>query len=152
MMRALILLVVAAALAGCVERKMIIHSEPAGAELWINRSEEPVGVTTHEQEFDQHGTFAVRLKKEGYVPLETRASVPTPWYSYPILDLITEVLWPFTIEDHHEFSFVLQKRPAPKSWDEAEAEVKRDRDAVLERADELREEALGNDPNGGEKK
>ncbi|MEN8148572.1 MAG: PEGA domain-containing protein [Planctomycetota bacterium] len=151
MTRALLLLAAFTALAGCVERKMIIRSEPDGAEVWINRSEEPVGTTTHEQEFDQHGTFAVRLEKEGYLPLETAAPVPTPWYSYPVLDFITEVLWPGTIHDHHEFDFTLRKRDAPKDWAEAEDEVKRDREAVMKRAEELRRETLDDDAVGGKK-
>ena len=71
--------------------------------------------------------------------------MPTPWYSYPILDFITEVLWPFTIEDHHEFAFTLTKRPDPKPWEEVEGEVKKDREAVLERAEELRRETQESD-------
>ena len=151
MARILVLLIASLLLAACVERKMIIRSEPEGAEIWVNRSERPLGTTTWEQEFDQHGTFAIRLEKEGWLPLETKAPVPTPWYSYPVLDFVTEVLWPFTIEDHHEFTFTLTKRPDPKPWDEIGDEVKKDREAVLERGETMRREVREPDPKDEER-
>jgi hypothetical protein len=142
-----VLLVGLVALAGCVERKMFIKTEPEGATVWINRPEEASGKTPYEQEFAQHGTFAVRLEKEGYLPLETEAPIHTPWYSYPVLDLITELLLPFTIEDHHVFTYRLEPRPEPGSWEQEEADVVRKREEVLERADEFRREVL--DSTGG---
>jgi len=122
---------------------MIIRSDPDGADVWINRSEKPNGQTTHEEEFGQHGTFAIRLEKDGYLPLSGQARVPTPWYSYPILDFITEVLLPFKIRDYHEFDFKLVPEPAPRPWEEVEEEVIRHREAVLGRADEMRRDVMG---------
>ena len=142
MKRALLLLSAVLALGACVERKMIIKSEPGEADLWVNRAEAPVQ-TTHEQEFVQHGVFAIRLEKEGYFPLEERARVTTPWYSWPILDLVTDLLLPFTIKDHHEFTYRLTPVPEPKPWDEAREEVIRNREEVMSRADEMRKDVMG---------
>lgn len=130
---------------GCVERKMFIRSEPEGATVWVNRSEAPVGQTPYEEEFTHHGTFAVRLEMEGYKTLVTEAPVETPWYSYPVLDFITEILLPVTIEDHQEFTFRLEPKPERKSWEEEKPRVLKHREEVMGRAREMREGVMSGD-------
>jgi hypothetical protein len=136
------ILLLAFLVTGCVERKMLIRSEPEGARVWINRSEESQGVTPYDESFTHHGTFAVRLEMEGYKTLVTEAPVETPWYSYPVLDFITEVLLPVTIHDHQEFTFRLEPKPARRSWEEERAEVEKRRAEVIGRANEMREEVM----------
>jgi len=128
-MRVLLCLALAVPLAGCVERRIRVTSEPAGALVWINDHE--VGRTPVETTFKYHGAYDVRLELEGYEPLETRADAVAPWYEYPGPDLVAEVL-PFIVRNTQRWHFELEESPERRlGADELESEL-------LERADELR--------------
>lgn len=144
---AALLAAAALALAGCVERKMFVRSDPPGAAVHLNHSPAPVGVTPLEVDFDYYGVYAVRLVKDGYEDLEVAAPVPAPWYAWPGLDFLTELVLPLTIRDHHQFDYAL--RPvasappieSPEALEQAAREAaERDR-ALRERAEELRRRA-----------
>ena len=130
------LLFLPAALAGCVERKIYIRTDPEGAEVSLNKGAPIPGTTPLEKTFDDYGVYTVRITKEGYETLETTAPVGTPWWAYPPFDLVTDVLLPFTIEDHHEFSYTLEKSPPPRGIEEVRAR----HGEMLERAEAMRRE------------
>lgn len=92
-------------LAGCLERRIHITSEPPGATVWVNDVE--VGRTPCSADFTFYGTYDVRLRLEGYEPLSTRAVAKQPIYEYPPIDLAatilparitTDIRWHFTLE------------------------------------------------------
>jgi hypothetical protein len=137
---------VAAALlvSGCVERKMILRSDPPGAVAYVD--DERVGVTPCEAPFDHYGTRRVTLEysrepflkanggtapprfEGGFKRLEADANLAVPWYQWYGLDLITEIAIPFTIRDVQEFVYALEPaEPLPS------------KEAVLRRAHALRE-------------
>jgi hypothetical protein len=75
---------------GCVERRLMITSEPAGALVYLNDQE--VGRTPLEVPFTWYGTYDVRLEREGYKTLETEQVAEQPWWEKPGPDLIAEAM------------------------------------------------------------
>jgi len=120
----MVLMLLALLLPGCISRKLFVRSEPAGATVILDGR--PVGTTPYEEELPAYGTRRLVLELPGYERLERDLPLPTPWYEYWPLDMVTDLLLPFTVEDHRHFSFVLAERqPAADDWAAAEAEWKR---------------------------
>ena len=100
--------------AGCVERKMIVRSDPPGAAVYVDG--ERKGVTTPdglEVGFESYGTRTVVVRGEGYVPLVRQAELEVPWYQVFPLGLFSDLLWPGTIVDAHPVSVTLTRRGPP---------------------------------------
>ena len=117
---------------GCVERKMVVRSDPAGARLLLEL-DEIEGRTPVEVPFQYGGLREVTLHKPGYKVLETTARLEDRWFSYFPLDFFAEILWPGTIHDVQEFDFTLE-RYAP--YDESQDAGNRRRiEELRERAD-----------------
>ena len=106
------LLLAGAALAatGCVERRVIIRSEPVGARLLLDLEEVP-GRTPVELPVEHGGTRHVTLIAPGHEVLEGEATVVDPWFTWFPIDIFTELLWPGTLEDVQEFDFALRAYP-----------------------------------------
>lgn len=92
-------------LAGCVERRIHITSEPSGALVSLNDVE--VGATPCEVDFTYFGVYDVRLRKAGYEPLLTKAEAKAPLHEWPLIDLVamavpvrkrTRIDWHFVLE------------------------------------------------------
>jgi len=124
-------------LGGCLQRTMVITSEPTGAVVWVNDVE--VGRTPLETAFTFYGNYDVRLRKEGYEPLSTNRVAQTPWYEYPPIDFVVMAL-PWRTESRVEWHFELEPLAEEAlSREEAEAEL-------LERAAELRADVTAREP------
>ena len=91
---------------GCVTRKMFIKSEPAGARVMIDGT--VVGTTPYEADFVSYGTRRVDLDLEGYQRLRGSLPVERPWWQAFPIDLFTDLLWPWTLDDEHHFAFQMQ--------------------------------------------
>ncbi len=102
---AALLLASGLALHGCVERKLVIRSDPPGAEVDLNGN--PVGTTPAEIPFTTYGVYDVLLSAPGCARLQTRAVAVPPWYEVIPLDFFFEHVWPFTLHDRQEFFFTL---------------------------------------------
>jgi len=140
------LLCIAALSCGCVERVMVVRSEPPGAPVWVDRRY--VGKTPLEYRFSHYGARLVRVgplrdanRKLERLEQERVVELAAPWYEYVPLDFLAEVLWPFRLVDRHE--------PAPFALPPAEEQPGRHGEAaagrILERAGRMRGEALGRD-------
>ena len=108
--------------AGCVERRLVVESDPPGARVWVNGAEG--GRTPARFRFHHYGHYRVVLRKPGFEKIEDIKRVRAPWYEYFPLDLVAEFLWPGKIVDERRFSYRL--RPAPR----------REPDLLLKRARE----------------
>jgi hypothetical protein len=128
---------------GCVERKMMIRSEPEGAPVWVN--EACAGTTPLEYPFAFYGTSGIRvgplrdpqdrlLFKEAQVTYKADA----PWYETFPIDFFFEVLWPGTLTDVHQVPEV-KLQPAPPA--EAKANPQEVQD-LIKRAENFRTRAL----------
>ncbi len=141
--RALLVLMCAAAACGCVERKLMIRSEPEGAPVWVN--EAYAGVTPLEYHFAFYGTNGIRVgpirdaqDKLLYHEVQTRYAARAPWYEIIPIDFFVEVLWPFTVTDVHEVPEI-KLPPAPPVPEQVDpAQVK----SLMERGEEFRQKAL----------
>lgn len=92
-------------LGGCVDRRIAITSEPAGALVHLNDQE--VGRTPLEVNFEWFGTYDVRLALDGYEPLTASREAKAPLHEQPGLDLValalpmtkrTRIAWHFDLE------------------------------------------------------
>ena len=111
---AAVLVVVAAMSAvGCVERRMLIRSEPAGAPVWLDTV--PIGETPLEHSFAHYGARLVRVGpirdengKIRYMEQERVVDIEPPWYEKFPIDFFFEVIYPKRLVDEHELpTFVL---------------------------------------------
>jgi len=97
---------------GCVLRTLEVKSAPAGATVYLD--DRPVGRTPCTVEYDFHGTRALRVALEGYRPHQGEVDLTAHWWQWFPLDFCTEVLWPFTIDDHRTVEVTLEQiEPGP---------------------------------------
>jgi len=116
-------------LAGCVERKLTINTNPAGAQVWLN--DEEVGTSPVTVSFNWYGDYNVRLSRPGCATLVTHRKLEAPWYDYFPFDFFAEVLCPGRIVDKYEWSFDLapQKETGRQELIEAAEKLKTEDEA-----------------------
>ena len=91
---------------GCVERILQVRSDPPGAEVYVNGDK--VGTTPCDHEFTFYGTVGVTLRGPGLTSRRELVTLSPPWYEFFPLDLITDLLLPFTIRDVHPLHMELR--------------------------------------------
>ena len=94
-------------LAGCVERRLTIRSDPPNALVVLDGQE--IGHTPVSQSFQYYGDRQVRLVKDGYETKVVNQRLSTPWWQIPPLDFFADIL-PYRIRD--ERSYVYGMEPA----------------------------------------
>jgi hypothetical protein len=123
----------------CVQRKMVIRSNPDDAIMVLDgqRLEER---TPYEAEFFWDGSRSLVLMAPDHEVLETTVDLEERWHDHFPLDFVAEFIWPGTIEDVQEFDYTLRayaprgQRLSPAQEADVEARVK----AVRARADRYR--------------
>lgn len=103
---ALAAIVLSLGLSGCVQRRMLIRSEPSGALVYIDDHE--IGTTPVAANFTYYGKRKIRLVKDGCETLTVMQDIPTPWYEYVPLDFVSENLVPGKIMDRRTLDYRLQ--------------------------------------------
>lgn len=128
----------AVSLTGCVERKLTVKSSPPGADVYLTYTKQ--GKTPVTVPFKHYGARDVRLEKSGFRSKQTTIEPVAPFHSYFPLNFVTEVLLPMTIVDHQTFHIELEpyRLPGASRARSAPESPRDERDAVLERARELR--------------
>ncbi len=137
---ALALLAAAAAAPGCVERRLLLRSEPAGLEVSVNGV--PAGTTPVEVPFTWYGTVRVETRPadadgNGWPEvhrLVTGADLAVPWYERFPLDFFSENLLPFTVTDRHEVTL----RPRVDEEPATDEDLRRSMDAMRRSAGDLK--------------
>lgn len=109
--------VIAAMLSGCVERRIMITSEPTDALVHLNDVE--VGRTPLEVDFTYFGVYDVRIRKTGYEPLVTSREAEAPFHEWPVIDFVamavpvrkrTIIRWHFDLEpESHDTGALLDR-------------------------------------------
>ena len=112
-------------LVGCVQRRLTITSEPSGALVYLNDQE--AGRTPFTTDIRWYGDHDVVVRKDGYDTLVTHANVKAPWWQYPPIDLVAEIM-PWQPTDQQSLHFALTPHPAetPGSIIERGLEMKRE--------------------------
>ena len=120
-----IVLVLVIAVAGCVERRFVIESDPPGALVLMNG--QPIGATPVDGHFLYYGKYQFTLIKDGYETLQVDECFQTPWYEFFPIDFVTENIYPGKVEDvRRPQVFRLTPKLQPRT------------DALLGQADQMR--------------
>ncbi|MCC8180617.1 MAG: PEGA domain-containing protein [Planctomycetes bacterium] len=113
---ALIILVSAVLLSGCVERALVITSEPSGADVTVNQQWK--GKTPYVVPFKHYGVYDIWIEHPGFeengkrvqfYPLHVGEPVKAPGYQMVGADFVTEVLLPTTLYDQRNLHYVLER-------------------------------------------
>lgn len=135
---AAIVLTALAAFSGCVERALVITSEPTGADITVNQQWK--GKTPYVLPFKHYGVYDIWIEHPGFeengkmvkfYPLHVGEPIKAPGYQYAGADFVSEVLLPTTLRDQHNLHYILER--VDKADDVAD---------VLSRANQLREASL----------
>ena len=92
---------------GCVERRVLIRTNPPGALVYVDDHEVP-GLTPVAISPIYYGQRKIRLVKDGYETKTVIQSMPPPWYEVPPLDFFSENVLPGTLHDARTLDFQLQ--------------------------------------------
>jgi PEGA domain len=130
-MRTVLPILLLSLVAGCVEREMIVTTEPAGALVFV--SDKEIGRSPVTQSFLWYGDYEIAVRHEGYRALHTHADLRAPIYEIPPLDLLSAIV-PWTYHDRRYLHFILEPTPEPTE-DANDAEL-------IRRAEELRAKNL----------
>lgn len=98
--------VFAALLSGCVERRFVVESDPPGALVLVNN--QPLGSTPVDGHFIYYGNYDFTLVKDGFETLHVDQRIRAPWYQWPLVDFVSENLYPGKIEDVRRFRYAMQ--------------------------------------------
>jgi hypothetical protein len=109
----LALVLAAGSITGCVERRFVITSDPPAA--LVMRNGQPLGATPADDHFVYYGKYHFTLIAPGYETLQVEQDVPAPWYEYPGIDFISEVLLPWPIQDVRRFHYRLEPQRMPNT-------------------------------------
>ena len=115
-------------LPGCVERSLLIRTEPAGARVFLNGQDK--GITPAKIPFDFYGTWDLQIRMEenelrgsrSLKPIREKVRLDRPWHQMFPFDLFTEILYPGTLQVEHvlEYTFEPQHLDALRdAFDEA---------------------------------
>ena len=124
---ALLMTACATVLAGCVERRYTIRSDPPGATVIVNGEE--IGPTPASKSFVYYGEREITLMLDGYETKTVIQPVTAPWWDNYFTEFFTENLVPVTLRDEREYKFALTPAQSP-----SQAELR-------DRAEQLRGEA-----------
>jgi len=111
-------------LSGCVQRRLIVKTQPEGAFVSIDK--QPVGYSPVSVPFTYHGTREFQVEKDGYKTITVQERIRPKWYSTFPFSFVTENFWPREIRDQRIFDFQLQ----PKTMT--------DENGLVDRANDLR--------------
>lgn len=99
--------------AGCVERRVVIRTNPPGALVYVDDHE--VGITPVAFSPIYYGSRKIRLVKDGCETKTVIEPILPPWYEVPPLDFISENVVPGTLHDMRTLDFQLEpQRVVPK--------------------------------------
>ncbi len=90
---------------GCVERKLTINTNPAGAQVFLN--DEEIGVSPVTTTFNWYGDYNITIRKQGCVTLQTHRKLQAPWYDGFPFDFFV-MIYPCRVVDKYEWSFELE--------------------------------------------
>lgn len=93
-------------LAGCVERKLTVTTEPPGAIVKLN--DEEIGTSPVTVRFKWYGDYKILIQKPGYETINTHRKLEGPRHDHFPFDFFAETLTPEQIVDSYEWHFDLE--------------------------------------------
>lgn len=131
--RCLAIALLATGFTGCLERRFLVESNPAGATVLVNGDFK--GTTPVSVPFTYYGKYDITLIRDGYETKTYPATIRRPWFEIFPLDFFTEVLYPYHVQDDRRLQFDLSPISQPRT------------DDVLNRANGMRQRAAGLGPD-----
>jgi hypothetical protein len=117
-------------MAGCIDRRFVVSSDPATAIVYVNGR--PIGASPADDHFVYYGNYHFTLVKDGYQTLQVDQYIASPWYEYPVIDFITENLVPFKIRDVRRLNYAMIPLQVPNTKQlQEEAQVLRGRGQAI---------------------
>jgi hypothetical protein len=108
---ALLLLASVSALAGCVERRYTIRSDPPGATVIVNGEE--IGPAPASKSFVYYGQREITLMLDGYETNTVIQPIKAPWWDNYVTEFFTENVIPVTFRDEREYKFQMTPAQSP---------------------------------------
>ena len=117
-LRFLLLAIPLVSLVGCVERALLVRSEPSGARVFLDGKD--VGSTPARIPFDFYGTRELMIRYEptergngpAYASHTQLVKLSAPWYQWFPIDLFAEFVYPGTLVDEHVVEVTLEEHTA----------------------------------------
>ena len=103
-----VILTVVCVAGGCVQRRLIVKTQPEGAFVSIGR--EPVGYSPVSIPYTYHGTRDIQIEKDGYKPINVQQRIKPNWYSIFPISFFTENFSPREIRDQRILDFQLEPK------------------------------------------
>jgi hypothetical protein len=127
---AIVVLVAVAGLAGCVERRYTIRTDPPGALVIVNG--ESLGPEPASRNYYYYGGREITLVKDGYETKTFVEQFQAPWWDNYLTEFFTENLVPWVIRDEREFTYKMEpaKQP-PVEQVQSRAEAMRSEATIL---------------------
>jgi hypothetical protein len=98
-------------LAGCVERRYTIRSDPPGATVIVNGEE--IGPAPASKSFVYYGEREITLVLDGYATKTVIQPIKAPWWDNYFTEFFTENIVPVTLRDEREYKFQLEPAQSP---------------------------------------
>lgn len=95
-----------ACLAGCVDRRFVITTDPPGAVVY-DEKHRPMGASPADRQFVYYGKYKFTLVKDGFETQVIEENVKAPWYEYFPLEFVAENLIPWTIRDVRRLHYTM---------------------------------------------
>lgn len=95
-----------ACMAGCVERRYTVRTDPPGALVMVNHEE--IGASPVSRSFIYYGDREVEVSADGYQTKRVVVPVNAPWYDNLLTEWFTENLVPWTIRDERDINVRLE--------------------------------------------
>ncbi len=95
-------------LTGCVQRRLVVRSQPEGAFVTIDN--QPIGYTPLKVPFTYYGTRDIQLEKDGFKTVKVRERIRAPWYEKIPLSFISDNFAGREIRDERLLDFEMEPR------------------------------------------
>jgi len=94
----------------CVKKSIGVRSDPPGATVYLDGLE--VGQTPVDFiPFDFYGTRQITLHKPGCLSEKRLVRMKAPWYEWFPIDIVSELVVPWTVRDQRTYYFSLARTP-----------------------------------------
>ena len=95
-------------LTGCVQRRLIVRSQPEGAFVTIDRR--PIGLTPLSVPYTYSGTREIQLEKDGFKTIKVQQRIDPTWYETFPISFVTENFWPRELRDERLLEFQMEPK------------------------------------------
>jgi hypothetical protein len=93
---------------GCVQRRLIVRSQPEGAFVKIDGQQ--IGHTPVSVPFTYYGTRDIQLEKDGFKTVKVQQRVRAPWYAKFPISFFSENFSPREIRDERLLEFQMEPK------------------------------------------